>query len=76
VPAGKVLQLWALPQDGDPFALGVVPAEGKSTFQMADTSQALLSKVSKLAVSIEDAPARAGATPAPFVLTGDCVRLW
>ena len=76
VPAGKVLQLWALPPDADPFPLGVVPAEGKSTFQMADTSQTLLSKVSKLAVSIEDAPARAGATPAPFVLTGHCVRLW
>jgi anti-sigma-K factor RskA len=76
VPAGKVLQLWALPQDGEPFPLGVVPAEGKSTFQMSDTSQNLLSRVSKLAVSIEDGPAKAGSAPAPFVLTGHCVRLW
>jgi anti-sigma-K factor RskA len=76
VPTGKVLQLWALPPDGDPFPLGVVPAEGKSTFRMADTSEKLLSKVSRLAVSIEDAPASAGAKPAAYVLTGNCVKLW
>jgi anti-sigma-K factor RskA len=76
VPAGKVLQLWALPKEGAVFPLGVVPAEGKGAFQMADTSEKLLSSVPKLAVSIEDAPARAGATPAPYVLTGNCVKLW
>src|SRR3954469_14892641 len=49
VPTGKVLQLWAVPPDAAPFPLGVVPAEGKSTFEMADTSQNLLSRVAKLA---------------------------
>lgn len=76
VPAGKVLQLWALPKAGAAFPLGVVPAEGKGTLAMADTSEKLLSAVPRLAVSIEDAPARAGATPAAFVLTGNCVKLW
>ena len=76
VPAGKILQLWALPKDGASFPLGVVPAEGKGTFQMADTSEKLLSSVPRLGVSIEDAPARAGTTPTPFVLTGNCVKLW
>ncbi|MDB5808790.1 MAG: hypothetical protein JWN94_912 [Betaproteobacteria bacterium] len=76
VPAGKVLQLWALPKDSAPFPLGLAPAEGKSTFEMADTSQKLLSQVSRLAVSIESAPAPLGAAPAPFVLTGHCVKLW
>jgi anti-sigma-K factor RskA len=76
VPAGKVLQLWALPKEGAAFPLGVVPAEGKGSFQMADTSEKLLSGVPRLGVSFEDAPARAGATPAPFVLTGNCVKLW
>ena len=76
VPAGKVLQLWALPKEGAAFPLGVVPAEGKGSFVMADTSEKLLSSVPRLAVSIEDAPARAGATPAPYVLTGNCVKLW
>jgi len=76
VPAGKVLQLWALPKAGAAFPLGVVPAEGKASFRMADTSEKLLSDVSRLAVSIEDAPAAAGATPAAFILTGNCVKLW
>jgi len=76
VPAGKVLQLWALPKEGAAFPLGVVPGEGKGAFQMADTSEKLLSTVPRLAVSVEDAAARPGATPAPFVLTGNCVKLW
>lgn len=76
VPPGKVLQLWALPADGAAFPLGVVPSEGKASFQMADTSEKLLSSVSRLAVSVEDAPARAGAAPAPYLLTGNCVKLW
>ena len=76
VPPGKVLQLWALPKEGAAFPLGVVPADGQSSFQMADTSEKLLSSVPRLAVSVEDAPARAGVTPAPYVLTGNCVKLW
>ncbi|MBM3341359.1 MAG: hypothetical protein FJY56_04500 [Betaproteobacteria bacterium] len=76
VPAGKVLQLWAIPAEGAAFPLGVVPAEGKSTFQMADTSEKLLSKVPRLGVSIEDAPVQTGAQPSTYVLTGNCVKLW
>ena len=40
---------------------GVVPSEGKGSFTMPDTSEKLLSSVPRLAVSIEDGPARAGA---------------
>ena len=76
VPSGKVLQLWALPKEGAAFPLGVVPSEGKGSFQMADTSEKLLSNVPRLAVSVEDAPARAGAAPAPYLLSGNCVKLW
>ena len=75
-PPGKVLQLWALPRDGEPFPLGVVPREGKSAFTMPDTSEKLLSNVPRLAVSVEDAAAAAGASPQGFVLTGHCVKLW
>jgi len=53
-----------------------VPSEGKGSFQMADTSEKLLSNVPRLAVSVEDAPARAGAAPAPYLLSGNCVKLW
>ncbi len=76
VPAGKVLQLWALPKDGEPFPLGIVPGEGKGAFEMADSSEKLLSNVPRLAVSIEDRRAAAGATPAGFILSGHCVKLW
>jgi anti-sigma-K factor RskA len=76
VPPGKVLQLWALPKEGAVFPLGLLPSEGKGSFQMADTSEKLLSNVSRLGVSLEDAPARAGTAPAPFLLSGHCVKLW
>lgn len=78
VPPGKVLQLWALPQDAQgnplpPFPLGTLPAEGKGEFRMADTAERLLSKVGRLGVSVQDGP---GGQPGDFVLTGHCVKLW
>jgi anti-sigma-K factor RskA len=76
VPPGKVLQLWALPKEGPAFPLGVVPSEGKGSFRMADTSEKLLFSVPRLAVSVEDAPAHAGTAPAPYLLNGNCVKLW
>ncbi len=79
VPAGKVAQVWALPKEGAPFPIGVaVPTKppGSTSFEMSATSEKLLSNVTRLAVSFEDAPARAGATPSEFVLIGPCVKLW
>ena len=75
-PAGKMLQLWAHPAKGAPFPLGTVPRQGKASFQMADTSEKLLSNVPRLTVTLEDAPAAAGSTPGPVILTGNCVKLW
>jgi len=76
VPQGKVLQLWALPKEGAAFPLGAVPAEGKGSFVMSDTSEKLLSAVPRLAVSVEEQPAAPGSQAAPFILTGNCVKLW
>lgn len=79
VPAGKVLQVWALPKDGAAFPLGVASAAappGKSEFHLSDTSEKLLSQVPRLAVSFEDKAAAPGSTPAEFVLSGFCVKLW
>lgn len=76
VPAGKVLQLWALPTNAAPFPVGVVPATGRGTIQLPDTSEKLFSNVPRLGVSLEDRPAAAGATPGEFILTGHCVKLW
>jgi anti-sigma-K factor RskA len=78
VPAGRVAQLWALPQDGGaPFPVAVVPATGSAVLALSDTSEKLFSKVSRLAVSFEAAPAKPGDRPgADFVLSGHCVKLW
>ena len=79
VPAGKVAQVWALPKEGAAFPIGVaVPQKppGSTSFEMSATSEKLLSNVTRLAVSFEDAPLRAGATPGEFILIGPCVKLW
>jgi anti-sigma-K factor RskA len=77
VAPGSVAQLWALPKDGAAFPVGVVPGRGSATVALADTSEKLFSNVSRLAVSIEAAPAKAGDAPSgAFVLVGPCVKLW
>lgn len=77
VPAGRVAQLWALPKEGAPFPVGVVPASGSAQVRLADTSEKLFFSVPRLAVSFEPAPVAAGAAPSgEFVLTGNCVKLW
>jgi len=72
IPAGSVAQLWALPKDGGAaFPVGVVPGSGTGTVALADTSEKLFFDVSRLAVSIEAAPAKAGDKPSgDFVLSG------
>lgn len=78
IPPGSVAQLWALPGDGGAaFPVGVVPGTGSATVALADTSEKLFFNVSRLAVSIEAAPAKAGDKPSgDFVLSGPCVKLW
>jgi anti-sigma-K factor RskA len=75
-PPGKVMQLWALPREGAAFRLGNIPQGEHTSFVLADTSERLLSNVTRLAVSLEDASDNAGPSPSPFVLTGHCVKLW
>ena len=76
VPSGRVAVLWALPRDGAPFAVGVVPLAEKATLTLTDTSEKLFFNVPRLAVSFETGVPAPGATPSPFVLTGHCVKLW
>jgi anti-sigma-K factor RskA len=78
IPAGSVAQLWALPRDGGAaFPVGVVPGRGTAALALADTSEKLFFEVSRLAVSIEAAQAKAGDKPSgEFVLSGHCVKLW
>lgn len=78
VPPGRVAQLWALPRDGAaPFPVGTVPPSGSAVVALADSSEKLFFTVSQLAVSLEPAPAGAGARPSgDYVLIGHCVKLW
>lgn len=52
-PAGHDYELWALPKDGNPVSLGVLPAAGTSTHVLTTMQQAALARSSQLAVSIE-----------------------
>ncbi len=78
IPADRVAQLWALPQDGSaPFPLGVVPGKGSAVLALSESSEKLFFKVSRLAVSLEPAAAKPGDKPTqPFILSGHCVKLW
>ncbi len=76
-PPGQVATLWALPEGGNPFPLGTLPANGKAVIALPDTSERLFVRVPRLAVSFELTPAAADARPSgPFVLSGHCVKLW
>jgi anti-sigma-K factor RskA len=68
------LQLWALPAEGAPFLLANVPVKGSATAQLSDTSEKLLSKVSKLAVTKLNATQPSA--PGEVVLSGNCAKLW
>lgn len=72
------LELWALPpadvNGGKAFLLARVPVTGSGTAILPETSEKLLSKINKLAVtqintSKPDAPGE-------VVLTGNCAKLW
>jgi anti-sigma-K factor RskA len=73
-PAGQHLVLWAVPAEGAPFVLGEVPTRGSAVSQLPDTSEKLLSKVSKLVVTLESTASPA--TPGTAVFSGNCAKLW
>ena len=82
LPAGKVAVLWALPQDGGAaFRVGSLATLGSpgtsQSLPLADKSEALFFKVSRLAVSFEESGAANAAAPSgEFVFSGHCVKLW
>lgn len=77
VAPDSVLQLWALPRDKPPIALGLVPAQGKGTLTLPATSEELLSQVTELAISVEPKAGAPAAQPSgPFLLRGPCSKFW
>ncbi|MEO6676397.1 MAG: anti-sigma factor [Pseudomonas sp.] len=47
------LELWAIPADGKPISLGVIPAGGKGKVELSEAQKALIGKPITLAVSLE-----------------------
>ncbi|HET9204884.1 MAG TPA: anti-sigma factor [Burkholderiaceae bacterium] len=76
VPEGQVARLWALPRDGAPFLVGMVPARGSATIALTDSAEKLFFNVGRLALTIDPVAAGAAAPSSPFVASGHCVKLW
>jgi anti-sigma-K factor RskA len=53
VEPGRSLELWAIPVDGKPISLGVIPAGGKGKVELSNAQKALIGKPIALAVSLE-----------------------
>lgn len=74
-PSAGRMVLWAVPANGPAFVLGDVPASGSAVSRLPDTSEKLLSKVSKLIVTVETGSAPSA--PSEQVLfRGNCAKLW
>lgn len=71
---GSRLVLWAVPANAPAFVLGDVPATGSATSQLPDTSEKLLSKVTRLMVTAETAARPA--SPGAVLFSGNCAKLW
>jgi anti-sigma-K factor RskA len=74
--SGQQYRLWAMPIEGAPFAVGVVPVRGSATLPLADTSENLFAKVPRLVVVAEPTASTAQAPSGTPVLSGHCVKLW
>jgi anti-sigma-K factor RskA len=74
-PTSGKLVLWAVPASGAAFAIGTVPTTGSAVSMLPDTSEKLLSKVSKLVVTLETDAAPAAPSGA-VVFSGNCAKLW
>jgi anti-sigma-K factor RskA len=71
------LELWALPAEGKPRSLGLIPSASKGELQLASMADLALSDVPALAVSLEPkGGSPTGAPTGPVLYSGPCVKDW
>jgi anti-sigma-K factor RskA len=76
-PSGASLEIWALPKDGKPKSLGLVPPGRAGTVQLAALADQTLADVPALAISLEPpGGSPTGAPTGPVLYTGPCVKDW
>jgi anti-sigma-K factor RskA len=77
VPAGRVLELWALPEGRDPRSLGRIPASGIVRLPLAAPAGMSLQGVPALAVSLEPpGGSPTGKPTGPVLYTGGVQNLF
>lgn len=75
--ANASLELWALPAEGKPRSLGLIPSARKGELQLAFAADRALSDVPALAISLEPVGGSpTGAPTGPVLYTGPCVKDW
>jgi anti-sigma-K factor RskA len=75
--AGRVFELWALPQSGAPQSLGVIPAGGIVHMPLAAPADESLSNIPALAVSVEPAGGSPTGQPTgPVLYSGAIERMY
>ena len=76
-PADASLEIWALPKDGKPRSLGLVPQGPLGTVQLAALADKTLADVPALAISLEPrGGSPTGAPTGPVLYSGPCLKDW
>jgi anti-sigma-K factor RskA len=74
--ANTQYRLWAMPSEGAPFSVGLVPQSGSATISLSDTSEKLFFKVQRLVVFAEPLGSSSATPTGSPILSGHCVKLW
>lgn len=53
VETGRSLELWAIPADGIPVSLGVIPNDGKGRVELSESQRKLLGSQTTMAITLE-----------------------